>query len=482
VRSQPYAAQAAQARLDADPSLASLGRAATSGAGGGQYANDPARFIHECVVIDDAQPGDDGAEATMPFHLWDAQKELLGAIEGERLLLILKARQLGISWLICAYILWLCLYRPGRLVLMFSIGQDEANELMRRVHVMYWRLPEDLRRALPQIVKDNTEEMSWSNESRVQSLPSRKTAGSGYTASLIVLDEFAKNERAKELYTAVKPTIDGGGKMIILSSAHGTGNLFHEMCERAQKGVGRFVFRFLPWWARPGRDEAWYADVASDAVQSSLMAQEYPATPDEAFSATNSERFLPTILWWDACRADLSPLGEREPLVLGVDAGVSNDYFAVVGVTRHPERYEDAAVRFVRVWKPQGNPLDFTAIQGEIEQMCDDYNIIQVAYDRTQLHQMMTDLGRRVWTDVFSQQGDRAVADKQLLDLIQSRRIAWAADMPDSAELRQSLDNADRKVDGAERQLRIDKRKDSLKIDAAVATSMAVARILELNV
>lgn len=169
-------------------------------------------------------------------------------------------------------------------------------------------------------------------------------------------------------------------------------------------------------------------------------------------------------------------------MVLGVDAGVSNDYFAVIGVTRHPERYEDAAVRFVRVWKPQGNPLDFTAIQGEIEQMCDDYNIIQVAYDRTQLHQMMTDLGRRVWTDVFSQQGDRAVADKQLLDLIQSRRIAWAADMPDSAELRQSLDNADRKVDGAERQLRIDKRKDSLKIDAAVACSMAVARILELNV
>lgn len=470
----------AQARLDADPSLAALG--AASGGVGVKYREDVAGFIHECVIIDNAQPDDtDAALSTMPFHLWDAQKELLGDIAGERLLLILKARQLGISWLVCAYVLWLCLYRPGRLILMFSIGQDEANELMRRVHVMYWRLSEDMRRELPAIVKDNTEEMSWSNESRVQSLPSRKTAGSGYTASLIVLDEFAKNERAKELYTAVKPTIDGGGKMIILSSAHGTGNLFHEMCERAQKGVGRFVFRFLPWWVRPGRDDAWYAAVSADAVQSSLMGQEYPATPDEAFSATNSERYLPSILWWDACREDLPALGEREPMVLGVDAGVSNDYFALVGVTRHPVRYQDAAVRFARVWKPQGHPLDFTAIQQEIERLCDDYSVMQIAYDRTQLHQMMTDLGRRVWTDVFSQQGDRAVADKQLLDLIQARRLAWATDMPDAAELRQALDNADRKVDAVDRQLRIDKRKDSLKIDAAVSLSMAVSRCLSLN-
>jgi terminase large subunit-like protein len=467
----------AQQRLAADPALAERARAAR--AASDVYRDDVARFIDAAVIIDDAQPGNDATDlAEIPFHLWPAQSDLLTDIAHERLLLILKARQLGISWLVLAYALWLCLYRPGRLVLIFSIGQDEANEMLRRVHVMYWRLNDALRRGLPVVTKDNTEEMAWANGSRVLSLPARKTAGSGYTASLVVLDEFAKNERATEIYTAVKPTIDGGGKMIVLSSAHGTGNLFHEMCERAQKGTGRFIFRFLPWQSRPGRDDAWYADVAADAVQSSLMGQEYPATPEEAFSATNAERFLPSILWWDACRADLPPLDARTPLVLAADAGVSNDYFALVGTTRHPERREDIAVRLVQVWRPGGRELDFDAIEGEIDHICAQYNVIQLAYDKYQLHQMMQRLGRHVWTDAFSQQAERLEADKSLLDLIQAKRITHDG----NADLRQALDNADRQIDQESRKLRIVKRRDDLKIDAAVSLSMSAYRCLELNV
>lgn len=208
------------------------------------------------------------------------------------------------------------------------------------------------------------------------------------------------------------------------------------------------------------------------------MGQEYPATPEEAFSATNSERFLPSILWWDQCTEGIPQLDEDTPVVFGVDAGVSNDYFALVAVSRHPERHHDVAARLVRVWEPKGVPLDFTAIEGEIAELCDFYNVKQIAYDQTQLHQMMTNLGRRIWTKVFSQQGDRAVADKQLLDLIQARRLAHDGTW---ADLRQALDNADRAVDSTAHKLRIVKRKDDLKIDAAVACSMAVARCLSLN-
>lgn len=442
------------------------------------YSADVAAFITEAVIIDNAQPGDDSEVVAVPFDLWDAQRALLADIHSERLLLILKARQLGISWLICAYALWLCLFRSGRLVLMFSIGQDEADELLRRVNVMYWRLTDALRAPLPPLVKENTEEMAWANGSRVQSLPARKTAGSGYTASLVVMDEFAKNQRATELYTAVKPTIDGGGKMIVLSSAQGDGNLFYELCEKAWKGLGRFTFRFLDWRARPGRDDAWYAAIAADAVQASLMVQEYPATPEEAFSATNAERFLPSILLWDACREELPPLDAREPMVLAADAGVSNDHFSLVGTTRHPARHDDVAVRLVETWRPNGTPLDFDVIEERINTICDQFNVVQIAYDAYQLHQMMTRLGRRVWTEVFSQQGERLTADKQLLDITQSRRIAHDG----NAELRQAMDNADRQVDAESHKLRIVKRKDALKIDPAVALSMSAYRCLELNI
>lgn len=443
------------------------------------YRDRAASFLHDCVIIDDAQPGNDSSDiATVPFHLWPAQEGLLSDMLNERLLLLLKSRQLGASWTVCAYVLWLCLFHAGRVVLMLSIGQDEANELLRRVHVMYWRLSEELRRALPKLIKDNTEDMAWANGSRIQSLPARKTAGSSYTASVVVLDEFAKNEHAETIYTAVKPTIDGGGKMIILSSANGTSNLFYEMCQRAQKGLGRFAFRFLPWTARPGRDDAWYAAVAADAVQASLMGQEYPATPDEAFSATNSERFLPSMHLWDACYEALPPLDAHTPLVLAADAGVSNDSFGLVGVSRHPDRHDDVAVRFVRVWVPRGGALDFDDIETEIIAFCEQYNVIQITYDSYQLHQMMTGLGKRWWTDAFSQQGERLEADKALLDGIQQRRVAQDG----NADLRQHIDNADRKVDAESRKLRIVKRKDGLKVDLAVCLSQARHRCLSLNI
>jgi hypothetical protein len=162
-----------QVKLKAAAELELRRRAAR--AGGGRYAEDVAGFIHDCIVIDDAQ--DQAGEAgTMPFHLWEAQLELLGAIETEPRLLILKARQLGITWLVCAYALWLCLHRPQRLVLTFSIGQNEANEMMRRIHAMYWRLTSEMRASLPAVEKDNTEEMVWANGSRIESLPSRKSA------------------------------------------------------------------------------------------------------------------------------------------------------------------------------------------------------------------------------------------------------------------------------------------------------------------
>lgn len=415
----------------------------------------------------------------MPFTLWPAQVKLIWRLMVERMVIILKARQLGISWLVCAYVLWLCFFQAGKVALLFSKGQLEANELARRISVLYHRLPAWMRAAGPELVKDNTGELIWSNGSRVQSLPATQNAGRTFTASLVVLDEFAFVQWAEQLYTALKPTIDGGGQLIILSTANGTGNLFHELWERARQGISRFQTAFLDWRARPDRDEAWYAATAADAVQSSLMGQEYPATPEEAFSATNAARFLPSILWWDNCREELAPLTPYEPLVIAVDAGVSNDYFALVGVTRHPERHTDVAVRLVLVWEPRGGPLDFGAIQAEIEQqVLDPYNVILITYDAYQLHQMMTQLGRRVWTDAFSQAGERLTADKQLLDLTQSRRITHDG----NPALRAAMDNADRAVDAESHKLRIVKRKDSLKIDPAVACSMAAYRCLELNI
>ena len=62
--------------------------------------------------------------------------------------------------------------KAGKLALLLSRGQDEANEMLRRVRVLYERLPEWIRQAGPSVVKLNTEEIALVEWPRVQSLPS----------------------------------------------------------------------------------------------------------------------------------------------------------------------------------------------------------------------------------------------------------------------------------------------------------------------
>lgn len=223
------------------------------------------------------------------------------------------------------------------------------------------------------------------------------------------------------------------------------------------------------------------ADGYAESRAQTLTAAEARVLLEAAWEDIDDvDRFLPSMIWWDACREDLPPLGPREPLVLCTDGGWASDLFALIGVTRHPQRHEDIAVRLVRTWTPPKiGKLDFDPIEVEISDICRTFNVIQITYDPTQLHQMMTRLHNRgvAWTDEFNQGTERLVADKQLLDLIMQRRLAHDG----NDDLRRAIDHADRKVDSETRKIRIVKRTDDLKIDPAVALSMAAAKCLNLN-
>jgi phage terminase large subunit-like protein len=276
----------------------------------------------------------------------------------------------------------------------------------------------------------------------------------------------------------VKPTIDGGGKMIVLSTANGAGNLFHDMVEKAKKELSRFAFRFLPWWARPGRDAAWYASVEADAIDSSLMKQEYPATPDEAFEASEVDSFLSSISLWDACKEELPLLDAHTPCVLALDAAESNDTFGTVIVSKHPGDGTRLAVRYVKGYAPTpGVPLDFDAIEQDIRGLVARYAIQQIAYDPMLLGQTIRRLtsGRNAIAapcEPFPQGAARLESDKGLYDLITQRKIAHDG----NEDLRTHIKNANRKVDTESRKLRIVKRAYPLKIDLCVALAMGCAR------
>lgn len=239
-------------------------------------------------------------EGVLPFHLWDKQLETLTTLVTCLLVIMLKARQLGMSWLVCAYCLHKCFFEKGHKVLLLSKGKDEAGELLERIVFMYNQLPDWMRALGPKVVKQNTGEIEWDNGSNIQSMAATKEAGRSFTASIVVMDEAGFMAWGDTIYRAVKPTIDAGGQLIILSTANGIGNFFHNMWSKAKSKRNNFVTIFLNWRARPGRDDAWYRRQYEDAEDPLDVKQEYPNTPEEAFISTGRIRFAADWLDYQA--------------------------------------------------------------------------------------------------------------------------------------------------------------------------------------
>ena len=265
----------------------------------------PEFFLDNYGHIYDATSGE-----WVPFRLWRAQLQALERVVDHRLVVILHARQVGVTWLVLGYALWLMLFRPGATVLLFSRRGDEAIDLLKhRLRGMYDRLPDWLK--VGSIEVDNEREWRLGNGSRALAVPTM--AGASYTASLVIVDEADLVPDLGRLMGAVKPTIDGGGKMILLSRADKTQPLsvFKRVYAGAKEGKTGWLGLFLPWKARPGRDEDWYevqkADILERTGSLDELHEQYPSRDVEALSPpTLDKRIAPE--WLQECYVEAAPL------------------------------------------------------------------------------------------------------------------------------------------------------------------------------
>ncbi len=197
---------------------------------------------------------------------------------------------------------------------MFSKRDAEATHLLSfRLVGMYARLPEPMQAR--EVLVNNLHEFRLSNGSAALAFPT--TGGRSYTGTFALVDEAdyvarsAGNRDLQSLLDAVKPTIDGGGQMVLLSTVDkgAPGSTFKRIYQAA-KGAGTsgvstsgmstsgvsengYAPVFLPWSARPDRTVEWYEAVKRDiwARSGSLdsLYAEYPATDVEALAARSSD-------------------------------------------------------------------------------------------------------------------------------------------------------------------------------------------------
>lgn len=245
---------------------------------------------------------DKGAEELIqPFKLWPKQVEALNSIMSHKWNIILKARQLGFSWLVMHIAAHLMITSYGKLVIGLSKTEEEAKELVRRLTVIFRYMPELIAE------KDNVPE-GWDGpifsstalsvtikfpndmESNFKALASSPGAGRSFTANLLIFDEWAFQQFAREIWEGGFPTINRkNGGMVIGLSTIARGSLFEEIYTDPDNGFNKI---FIPWNADPSRDEEWY-EATKRALGDGITA-EYPATIEEALEVPGGA-FFPEV-------------------------------------------------------------------------------------------------------------------------------------------------------------------------------------------
>lgn len=272
------------------------------------------KFVSNHCHIEDKE-----SNQAIPFDLWPSQQEVIKHFEGDDWLVILKARQLGLTWMVACYCLWLAITRPLQQILVISYNEEIAKEFVGRIRFVLARLEEW---KYPRITRDTTEFLGFEHKeidtglevnSLIQSLPSTPKGGQSKTPTLLVIDESAWNQYFKEIYTATEPGIAvAKGRIIVVSNAmkRAPGWPFtRELFTNAMRGKNQFKHVFMPWWDHPDRPTDLIEDpetkenikrfIYIEKYQKNKhdddISEHYPGTAEEAISAITGSYFGKTL-------------------------------------------------------------------------------------------------------------------------------------------------------------------------------------------
>ncbi len=228
----------------------------------------------------------------IPLTLRDAQRQVAWDWIKYRKNINLKARQIGFSTLVAAFALWCGFGWPDRHIVLLSRTERESVALLAKTRYAFRGMPEWVKERGPKVLDRTRQQMTFDNDSIIQSLPSNNDPARGESVFLVVLDEWAFLPNPEQAWAAVEPAMDIGGRAIGLSTANGEGTFFHDMWVGAENGTNGFHSIFFPWSAVDQRDEEWY-EIKKQELAGKMwqLHQEYPNNPVEAFIGSGNPVF-----------------------------------------------------------------------------------------------------------------------------------------------------------------------------------------------
>ena len=329
----------------------------------------------------------DAAQGFIPFKFNQAQQKIHDAVEaqlkekGRVRVLILKARQQGISTYTAGRVFWKTLHTPYTRSVVLAHDSATSDALFTMSKQFIERMPEE---GKPELVKSNAKEIKFAhNDSgfRLYTAGSPE-AGRGTTPTILHCSEVAFWQNQEKILAGLFQGVSSadGTEIILESTANGASGSFYEMWKKSEQGLNDYIPVFLPWhmtdeYTMPSpegfvrtkeeealvelydlnNDQLWWRRMKIGESGSSKFAQEYPATSEEAFqvsganvfdiakveklkaeSAISIRSFNPKLMSWDEQREGHLEIWEapayKEKYIIGADValGVGQDYSTAV--------------------------------------------------------------------------------------------------------------------------------------------------------
>lgn len=165
----------------------------------------------------------------------------------------------------------------------------------------------------------------------------------------------------------------------------------------------------------------------------------------------------------------------RPPVFVGVDVGIRRDFTAIVGVCKEESGRTIRTVGY-RLWEPKKMPdgvnveVDLSDVTACLERICGLFNVARIAYDPWQFMgsaQQLAAKGHRHRLMECNQQTESVAFSNGLYDAFRNDSLT----LIDDITLKSHLTSCNAEV--SERGFKIVKRKQSRKIDLAIALAMA---------
>lgn len=329
------------------------------------------------------------------FKMNEEQERLYRSLHTRNL--ILKARQLGYTTLICLLALDQCLFNANFQAGIIAHNREDAEKFFRnKVMFAYDRLPEALKQQIP-VTKKTESQVSFANGASLYVATSFR----GGTLQLLHVSEFGKicrkyPDKAEEIVTGAFEAVSADNLIFVESTAEGMDGYFYtysmEALRMQREGVplSKLDYRlhFAPWYIKSAyrmdpagvvisdsqaryfaevearlsmkftpEQKAWWVKKKAQLMQK--MGREYPATPEEAFEqAVEGAIFGEQMTWMrENGRITTVPLDPVEPVNTFWDFGTSDK----TAIWLHQQ--VGLQNRFVRYFSDSGKGLRYYWIE-----------------------------------------------------------------------------------------------------------------------